>query len=233
MREISDSVSLCTAEIYDPVSGTFSEPIPMDDCRQSHNMVKLLDGRVLAIGGGEGPGLENPLASVEAFDPATDTFSPVGNMNSTRLTSVTTLLRDGKVLIAFAWDGIDVTPNSEIYDPATNTFTPTSGFPVHGKVDLPGTRLLDGTVVCPSGGNEFIQVLPDTSLYRPDQDDFVLAGSVQFTRTAPTSELLKDGSILMVGGLGLDATQNLSFPAHCRNLHAQCCVTGRRIEKQY
>jgi hypothetical protein len=206
------SVSLCTAEIYDPVSGTFSAPIPMDDCRQSHNLVKLLDGRVLAIGGGEGPGLENPLASVEAFNPATNEFTPVGTMNSTRLTSVTTLLRDGKVLIAFAWDGIDVTPNSEIYDPVADTFTPTSGVSVHGKVDLPGTRLLDGTVVCPSGGNEFIQVLPDTSIYRPDQDDFVLAGSVQFTRTAPTSALLKDGSILMVAGLGLDATQNLSFP---------------------
>jgi hypothetical protein len=206
------SVSLCTAEIYDPASGTFSAPIPMDDCRQSHNLVKLLDGRVLAIGGGEGPGLDNPLATVEVFDPATETFSFVGNMNSTRLTSVTTLLRDGKVLIAFAWDGIDVTPNSEIYDPATNTFTPTSGFPVHGKVDLPGIRLLDGTVICPSGGNEFIQVLPDTSIYRPDQDDFVLAGSVQFTRTAPTSALLKDGRALIVGGLGLDVTQNLSFP---------------------
>jgi hypothetical protein len=206
------SVSLCTAEIYDPVSGTFSEAIPMDDCRQSHNLVKLLDGRVLAIGGGEGPGLENPLASVEAFNPETNEFTPVGTMNSTRLTSVTTLLRDGKVLIAFAWDGIDVTPNSEIYDPVANTFTPTAGFPVHGKVDLPGIRLLDGTVVCPSGGNEFIQVLPDPSVYRPEENDFVLAGSVQFTRTAPTSELLKDGRALIVGGLGLDATQNLSFP---------------------
>ena len=206
------SVSLCTAEIYDPVSGTFSDPIPMDDCRQSHNLVKLLAGRVLAIGGGEGPGLDNPLASVEVFDPLTDTFSFVGTMNSTRLTSVTTLLRDGKVLIAFAWDGIDVTPNSEIYDPVANTFTPTAGFSVHGKVDLPGIRLLDGTVVCPSGGNEFIQVLPDTSVYRPEENDFVLAGSVQFTRTAPTSALLKDGRALIVAGLGLDPTQNLSFP---------------------
>ena len=207
-----DSISLCTAEIYDPFSGTFSGPIDMVDCRQSHNLVKLLDGKVLAIGGGEGPGLDNPLASVEVFDPETNTFSLVGYMNKTRLTAVATLLRDGRVLIAFAWNGIDVTPDAEIYDPLTNSFTPTSGFPIHGKIDMPGIRLLDGTVICPSGGNEFIQVLPDTSLYRSAEKDFVLTGSVQFTRTSATGELLKDGTALVVAGLGLDKDQNLAFP---------------------
>ena len=204
-----DSVStgatmpLDTAEIYDPATGTFRLlTSTMTVPRQFHTMVKLPDGKVLVIGGSLGPGLQNITTSVDVFDPATETFTEAGQMISPRITQVATLLRDGRVLLAFSWDGLDVANNSEIYDPVANTFTPTSGNPIHGKVDLDGIRLLDGTVVCPTGGNEFLQVLPTTALYRPETDDFVLSGSVQFPRTSIVRALLKDGRPLLVGGLG-------------------------------
>jgi hypothetical protein len=91
-----------------------------------------------------------------------------------------------------------------------------SGLPVHGKVDLLGIRLYDGTVVTPTGGNEFIQVLPDTSVYRPFHDDFILAGSVQFPRTTGynTGALIPDGRIVASGGIGLSqAGAPIFFPA--------------------
>jgi hypothetical protein len=204
-----DSVStgatmpLDTAEIYDPTTGTFSLlAAQMSVPRQFHTMVKLPDGKVLVIGGSLGPGLSNITTSVDMFDPATETFTEVGQMLSPRITQVATLLRDGRVLLAFSWDGLDVANDSEIYDPVANTFTPTSENPIHGKVDLDGIRLLDGTVVCPTGGNEFLQVLPTTSLYRPETDDFGLSGSVQFPRTSIVRALLKDGRPLLVGGFG-------------------------------
>ena len=204
-----DSVStaatmpLDTAEIYDPVTGSFTLlTSTMTVPRQYHSMVKLTDGTVLVIGGALGPGLSNITASVDMFDPVTETFTEIGQMNFPRITQVATLLRDGRVLLAFSWDGIDVANNSEIYDPATNTFTLTSANPVHGKVDLHGIRMLDGTVVCPTGGNEQLDALPDTTIYRPETDDFVLAGSVQFPRTAAVPGLLNDGRPLLVGGFG-------------------------------
>lgn len=204
-----DSVStaatmpLDTAEIYDPSTGTFRLlTATMTVPRQYHSMVKLTDGTVLVIGGALGPGLSNITASVDMFDPVAETFTEIGQMNFPRITQVSTLLRDGRVLLAFSWDGIDVANNSEIYDPATNTFTPTTANPVHGKVDLHGIRMLDGTVVCPTGGNEQLDALPDTTIYRPETDDFVLAGSVQFPRTAAVPGLLNDGRPLLVGGFG-------------------------------
>jgi hypothetical protein len=204
-----DSVStaatmpLDTAEIYDPDLGTFRLlDSTMTVPRQYLSTVKLPDGKVLIIGGALGPGLSNITTSVDMFDPATEIFTEIGQMIYPRITQVATLLRDGRVLLAFSWDGIDVANNSEIYDPATNTFTPISAKPVHGKVDLHGIRMLDGTVVCPTGGNEQLDALPDTTIYRPETDDFVLAGSVQFPRTAAVPGLLNDGRPLLVGGFG-------------------------------
>jgi hypothetical protein len=210
------SVSIRSAEVYDPSAGTFVPVGDMIVARQSHHLVRLNDGRVLVVGGGEGPGLANPTTTMEIFDPVTNTFSAAASMNSARMTTVATLLEDGRVLLAYAWNGKKVGRDSEIYDPATNTLTAVSGLPVHGKVDLLGIRLYDGTVVTPTGGNEFIQVLPDTSVYRPFHDDFILAGSVQFPRTTGynTGALIPDGRIVASGGIGLSqAGAPIFFPA--------------------
>ncbi len=208
------SLSLKSAEVYDPATGMFTPVGDMLYARQSHHLVKMLDGRILVVGGGAGPGLANPLSSMEIFDPLTNSFSPAASMTKARMTCAVSLLADGKVLLAFSWNGSVVTPESELYDPATDTIIPITGkLPFHGKVDNLGVRLYDDTVVIPSGGNANIQVLPDTSVYRPDQDDFIMAGSVQFPRTTGynTGALLIDGRIVTGGGIGLTAAGSPKF----------------------
>lgn len=210
------SVSLKSAEVYNPATGTFTPVGDMNVARQSHHLVKLKDGRVLVVGGGEGPGLANPTTTMEIFDPLTNAFTAAVSMNAARMTTVATLLEDGRVLLAYAWNGKKVSRDSEIYDPVTNTLAPVTGLPVHPKVDLVGVRLYDDTVVTPTGGNEFIQVLPDTSVYRPDDNDFILAGAVQFPRTTGynTAALIPDGRIVASGGIGLSqAGAPIFFPA--------------------
>ncbi len=208
------SLSLKSAEVYDPATGMFTPVGDMNQARQSHHLVKMLDGRILVVGGGAGPGLANPLSSMEIFDPVTNSFTPAASMTKARMTCAVSLLADGKVLLAFSWNGSVVTPESELYDPATDTIIPITGkLPFHGKVDNLGVRLYDDTVVIPSGGNANIQVLPDTSVYRPDQDDFIMAGSVQFPRTTGynTGALLTDGRIVTGGGIGLTAAGSPKF----------------------
>ena len=208
------SLSLNSAEVYDPAAGTFTLVGDMNNARQSHHLVKLLDGKVLVVGGGAGPGLANPLTTMEIFDPATNSFTPAASMTKARMTCAVTLLADGKVLLAFSWNGSVVTPESEMYDPATDTIIPITGkLPFHGKVDNLAIRLYDDTVVIPTGGNANIQVLPDTSVYRPDQDDFIMAGSVQFPRTTGygTGALLTDGRVVTAGGIGLTAAGSPKF----------------------
>ena len=108
------SLSLSSAEFYDPAAGTFTLVGAMNNARQSHHLVKLLDGRILVVGGGAGPGLANPLTTMEIFDPTTNSFIPAASMTKARMTCAVTLLADGRVLLAFSWNGSVVTPESEI-----------------------------------------------------------------------------------------------------------------------
>jgi hypothetical protein len=67
---------LASAEIYDPVTGTFSPTGPMPDRLCSQSATLLSDGRVLIAGGTNG---SIDFASAELFDPTTGTFTPTGS----------------------------------------------------------------------------------------------------------------------------------------------------------
>jgi hypothetical protein len=78
---------------------------------------------VLITGGGDSnsPG---GIASAEIFHAATGVFEPLAPMHSARIEQTTTVLRDGRVLIA-GGRGDSVTASAEIFDPATKKFTVT------------------------------------------------------------------------------------------------------------
>jgi UDP-N-acetylglucosamine:LPS N-acetylglucosamine transferase len=59
---------LASAEIYDPVGGTFSPTGSLATARNAHTATPLADGTVLVVGGSNGTA---PLASAEVYDPST------------------------------------------------------------------------------------------------------------------------------------------------------------------
>jgi hypothetical protein len=67
---LGDDVPLADAEIFDPVTGTFTRTGPMRWPRAGHSMALLADGTVLVAGG---------RPEMEIFDPATGTFSAAGS----------------------------------------------------------------------------------------------------------------------------------------------------------
>ena len=64
------------AELYDPITGTFTSTGNMTTARWSHTATLLADGRVLiAAGHGDG-GSDDNLTTAELYDPSTGAFAP-------------------------------------------------------------------------------------------------------------------------------------------------------------
>ena len=102
-RSLAAGGNLNSAELFDPVAGTFTLTGNMIRFRRSHRPTELRSGKILLTGGRGGTLVSNNgiLNVAELYDPAAGTFTATtGNMVNFRTTHQATLLYTGKVLLA-------------------------------------------------------------------------------------------------------------------------------------
>ena len=99
---------LNTANLYDPVVGTFSPTSSMGTRRGYDTAALLPSGQVLLAGGTDGVAV---LATAEFFDPVLGAFVPATgqDMTSARWTHTATELQDGRVLVVGGADARSIT----------------------------------------------------------------------------------------------------------------------------
>lgn len=117
---------LASAELYDPMTGTFSLTGSLHTARAGQSATVLSNGNVL-MAAGQNDNTQNfgYLASAELYNPSTGKFSLTGSLNTARFLHTAHLLANGKVLIV-AGNFHGSLASAELYDPANGTFSNTA-----------------------------------------------------------------------------------------------------------
>jgi Galactose oxidase, central domain len=205
----SELPRLATAELYDPLRGTFSETGTLAFPRVQHTATLLNDGRVLITGGTiNHVGGGTASASAELYDPSTGLFSTVGSMMSDRAQHTATLLGNGQVLIAGGWNGhaFDFPDDppfdplfAELFDPSSGGFTKTGSMRTM-RMNHSATGLLGRMVLVTGGWTGGSGTSASAELYDLSSLTFSSAGNLALSRQHHTATLLSNGDVLIVGG---------------------------------
>jgi len=203
---LSGTTALASAELYDPVTGTFSATGSLGTPRHGHVAVRLRDGRVLVAGGWD-PAARRQTESAEIYDPATGTFSPLGTgMTASRQDATAVLLSSGQVLVTGGFGRPPSTSFSyhldtaETFDPSANRFLATAGPMSHGRSDHSATLLGDGRVLL-AAGVDANGGLDTADVYDPVARTFTPAANRMLSsRVFHGAGLLPDGRVLLAGG---------------------------------
>ena len=192
-----------TADLFDPVAGTFTPVGDLITGRSEHTATLLNNGMVLIVGGRDVN--RAMLATAELYDPTTKAFLTTGTLNTARADHTATALGNGTVLIAGGQSSLGYTSADEIYDPATGAFTATGSLNV-ARAYHTATLLGSGKVLIAGGFGDTSTSSATTELYDPVSATFTLGTNLIDSPNQQAATLLNSGMALI--GEGYDYNSN-------------------------
>jgi hypothetical protein len=178
--------------------GSWSEIDSMNIARVGHALVVLPDGNVLVSGNG----VDSIQSSAEIYDFKTGKWRYTTPMNVPRLDHKLVLLNTGKVLAVAGYKE----RSCELFDPVSETWTMTDSIPTYRWFRPTVTKLADGNILVVGGGyvdtttwNAYI--LKNAEIYDAAKGKWTEVTPMHVGREYHTATLLKDGRVLVTGGL--------------------------------
>ena len=188
---------LKSTEIYNLITNTWTPAADMNKPRFGHASVRLLDGKVLVIGGNSFDyGTDD---STEIYDPATDTWSTSAPMLTKRSGHAAVTLPNGNVIVTGGTNNEGSLNSTEIYNPIDNTWTP--------GPDMGATRqehsavLLDDGRVMVIGGTVNGMMSKRTEIYDPTNNSWTAGPDLPSARYVMAAATAEDGRVYVTGGL--------------------------------
>jgi len=184
-----------SAEIYDPLSGTFSLTGSLNVARKDHQAILLNDAKVLLVGGFSD--------TSEIYNPTSGQFTLSGNSSAMRGDRPGVVkLADGRVVVLGGSNSSGTaTSNIDLYNPSTGVFTHVANLVIprrdHATALLPDGRILVAGGVTDSSSSP----LNSAEIYDPaTSTSHLTLGSMSVGRARqPDAVALQNGKILVVG----------------------------------
>jgi hypothetical protein len=186
---------LASVEIYDPASRTFTnDSASLGAARTDHAAVRLNDGRIFIAGG---RGAAGSLDSTEVYDPTSDSFGAGPVMTRARAGLTTTLLADGRVLVA----GGDEEGTAEIFDPQSQSFAALDAPLNVARLQHSALLLQNGQVLVVGGQGTLGNPIQSAEIFDPGDESFsLISGAMSVPRTRPVIRELPGGLVQIIGG---------------------------------
>jgi N-acetylneuraminic acid mutarotase len=185
-----------TAEIYNPVTNSWTSTTSMTTPRVGHTMNLFSGGLVLVTGGCTAAGCATALGA-EVYDPQTQTWTPTAPMILNRTGATATLLASGQVLVAGGKVGGQATAAAELFNPQNRIWTATGSMTTLRTHQF-ATRLGNGTVLVACGIPKSDENPSTADVYNPASGQWAPPGSPSTNQSTLTE--LSYNSVLASGG---------------------------------
>jgi N-acetylneuraminic acid mutarotase len=203
-------------EAYDPVKDSWRRLTPMPTARDAPQAVTAVgaDGRarIYVLGGRDRSKRDNGLSSVDAYDPATDTWTPMAPMLIGLHAHVATLGPDCRIYVLGGTNAtLLFTDAMQIYDPVKNTWIRGAAMPYGQECAAatfsPGP---DGEVLMFGGWTSGKRPVRSAAAYSPRTGMWRLLPQAPTARAAGGAVAIQglDGvvHVYVVGGTGEDGS---------------------------
>jgi N-acetylneuraminic acid mutarotase len=192
-------------EEYDPATDRWISKTSMP-VGLHHVGIGVANGRIFIIGGYRQSGLNvwSPVATMYAYDPATDTWTEQAPMPTAR-GALSVTAHDGKLYAIGGYDRTSNSPAVEVYDPEGNVWVSRAALPtardhlaaatVSGKIYAIGGRL----------NGDYHRNLAVTERYDPATDSWARVADLPTARSGITAAEVA-GRVYVFGGEGGDGT---------------------------
>ncbi|MGO9261720.1 MAG: kelch repeat-containing protein [Bryobacteraceae bacterium] len=195
-----------TAEIYDPVTGTFSSI--GNQLVGGDQAALLADGRVLFV---------ICCTADQVYDPASGTFAFTGAMTGVFEDGFASAMpATGKFLVTGGYSEIGggISAGACLYDSTTGTFVATGNMNT-ARYYHTATALGDGTVLVAGGTVDSLvwTATASAEIYDPAAGIFSPTGDMTTGRINHTATLLLDGTVLILGGDNSMSSAEIYHPA--------------------
>jgi len=196
---IGSGTAANNAEVYTPSTNSWAPIAQMATPRYAGGVTVGADGLIYVIGGYDMTSARAYLASVEAYEPRTNTWKTLAPMPARRalLTAVTG--PDGRIYAIGGYDeGRGTLRTVEVYTPSTNAWAPAANMP-SARYTL-AAALGDNGKIYAFGGTYNNEDLATAEEFDPATNRWTSLPKMSSPRSGHAAIASKDGRIYLLGG---------------------------------